>query len=184
MIKKIDRWVIAIAMFILALSIIFGDSFAIQPTGSLTKGIYLKSDIQRPLKTGDIVSVSFKNEDISKRPDTYPLPKSMPWHNFIKIIAGVPGDIINVTVDGVFINGKYWGPVYNITSKGEPLKRAIDGEYRLEKDWFLTLTPKSRSYDSRYYGPVHKSQLMVAKPLFLLPGDKTIQNKRNIYEYR
>ena len=171
MLKHSNNILIVSAVVVLVLPFLLPD-ILIQPTGSLARGLYLKKELNEKLAAGNIVSVSFKDKDISGRSKTYPLPKNMPWDSFIKIIAGLPGDIINVSDDGVFINDKYWGPVHKFDSKGRFLPRSINGKYKLKKDWFLTLTSHPRSFDSRYYGPVHITQLKLVTALFLLPWDK------------
>ncbi len=179
MLNRSNRILIGSAIVVLILPFLL-PNIMIQPTGSLARGLYLKSKLTKKPEAGNIVSISFKNKDISVRPKAYPLPKNMPWKSFIKVVAGIPGDIIKVSDDGIFINGKYWGPVHKVTSKGKDLKRIIDGEYRLKKDWFLTLTSHPMSYDSRYYGPVHITQLKLATALFLLPWDNSI-NKETLW---
>jgi len=183
MLNRSNRIVIGSAIVVLFSPFLL-PNIMIQPTGSLARGLYLKSELTKKPAAGNIVSVSFKDKDVSGRSKTYPLPKNMPWKSFLKVIAGIPGDIINVSDDGIFINGKYWGPVHKVTSKGRSLLKVIDGEYRLKKDWFLTLTPHHMSYDSRYYGPVHISQLKLATALFLLPWDNSIKNKRSTNDKR
>ena len=166
MLKNSDKILLGLAVVVIVLPVFFSN-IIIQPTKSLPPGLYLKSKLKGKLQVGDIVYVNFKN--IPQRPNTYPILKNMPKINFVKVIAGTFGSVINVSNDGIFINGTYWGPVFKKDSKKRPLSRTIDGEYKLTKGWFLTLTPHPKSYDSRYYGPVHISQLQMATPLILLP---------------
>jgi type IV secretory pathway protease TraF len=179
-----DKILISFAVLVLCLPFMASDLVAIQPTGSLARGIYIKSEINSLLKPGDIVSVSFKSEDITKRPDVYPLPDNLPWNSFIKVIAGVPGDQIDITEDKLFINGLYTGPIHSQDSKGRPLSRVMTGRYHLQKDWYFVTTPHNKSYDSRYLGPIHLSQLKIAKPLWLLPTDTPFSGKGDIYGQR
>jgi conjugative transfer signal peptidase TraF len=179
-----DKILISFAVLVFCLPFVASDLIAIQPTGSLARGIYIQSDIDTQLKPGDIVSVSFRNENIAERPNVYPLPTDLRWHSFIKVIAGVPGDQIDITEDKLFINGLYAGPIHSKDSKGRPLSRAMTGRYRLQTDWYFVTTPHPRSYDSRYYGPVKISQLKIAKPLWLLPTDTPFSGKEDIYGQR
>ena len=181
MLKLFDKVLVTITLTILVLPVLIGDRICIQPTSSLNKGIYLRFEIHSPLKKGDIVSVSFKDENIKKRPRTYPLPKNLPWHTFIKVVYGLPGDTISVSDHGFFINGKLAGPVFQKDSKGRLLARLMDGEYQLQDGRYFVSTPHPRSYGSQYMGPVHISQMKLATPLWLLPWDKTIENRIYIY---
>lgn len=172
MVKLSDKLFIYAGIFVLAMPYLF-HKIAIQPTGSLAKGIYIKSGIEsgEKLGSGDIVWASFKRERLLKRPDTYPLPENLPWHSFIKVVAAVPGDTINISDNGVFINAKFHGPVYKRDSQGRPITRVMTGKYQLRNGWYFVTTPHPKSYDSRYYGPVHISQMQSATPLFLLSSN-------------
>ncbi len=182
--KRFDIILVSVAVLVFSLPFVASDLVAIQPTGSLARGIYIKSGINGQLKPGDIVSVSFSSENIAERPNVYPPPSDLPWYSFIKVIAGVPGDQINITEDKLFINGLYAGPVHCQDSKGRPLSRVMTERYHLQKDWYFVTTPHPRSYDSRYYGPVHFSQLKIATPLWLLPTDTPFSGEGEIYGQR
>jgi len=182
--QRFDKILVSFAVLVVCLPFIASDLIAIQVTGSLARGIYIQSDIDTQLKPGDIVSVSFRSENIAERPNVYPLPDNLPWCSFIKVIGGVPGDQIDITKDKLFINGLYAGPIHSKDSKGRPLSRAMTGRYHLQKDWYVVTTPHHRSYDSRYYGPVHISQLKIATPLWLLPTDTPFSGKEDIYGER
>jgi conjugative transfer signal peptidase TraF len=179
-----DKILISFAVLVFCLPFVASDLVAIQVTGSLARGIYIESEINGRLKPGDIVSVSFSSESIAERPNVYPPPTDLRWRSFIKVIAGVPGDRIDITEDKLFINGVYAGPIHSQDSKGRPLSRAMTGRYHLQKDWYFVTTPHPRSYDSRYYGPVHISQLKIATPLWLLPTDTPFSGKGDIYGQR
>jgi conjugative transfer signal peptidase TraF len=179
-----DKILISFAVLVFCLPFVASDLVAIQVTGSLARGIYIESEINGRLKPGDIVSVSFRNENIAERPNVYPPPTDLRWHSFIKVIAGIPGDRIDITEDKLFINGVYAGPIHSQDSKGRPLSRAMTGRYFLQKDWYFVTTPHNKSYDSRYLGPVHLSQLKIATPLWLLPTDTPFSGKGGIYGQR
>ncbi len=170
--KRFDVCFIIIAIIVVALSILADNWILIQPTRSYARGIYIQSNVIHKFKRGDIVSISFKDKELCERPDTYPLPNHLPWHTFIKVIYGVPGDLIYVSDQRFIINGKNIGPVFEKDSKGRPLARVINGEYRLQDGWFFVSTPNPRSFGSHYFGPVHISQLKLAAPLLVLPSDK------------
>lgn len=180
-----------LAIIVLFLPIFAGNTVLIQPTRSFARGLYLKIKIEgKPdLNYGDIVSVSFKDNDLTRRMKTqnisrYPLPQMLPWHTFIKVIYGIPGDRISVTKDGCHVNGKYLGPVIGNDPDGRKLPGTMDSEYRLKEDWYFVSTPHRRSFDSRYFGPVHITQMALANPLWLLPSDNhfLVERKRLWFE--
>jgi len=67
---------------------------------------------------------------------------------FLKIIRGVPGDV--VTCDGrrFFINGVYAGEAKEQTQRGNPLTLGPTGV--IPADHYFVWTPHKDSYDSRY----------------------------------
>jgi conjugative transfer signal peptidase TraF len=81
-----------------------------------------------------------------------------------KTIAAVAGDTVDVTADGVWINGR-------IESGSRPIAR--DGRGRRLVSWqggpltltrgqvFLLATASQRSFDSRYFGPVSVADVRV-----------------------
>ena len=67
---------------------------------------------------------------------------------FLKIIRGVPGDV--VTCDGrrFFINGVFAGEAKEQTQRGNPLTLGPTGV--IPADHYFVWTPHTDSYDSRY----------------------------------
>lgn len=76
-----------------------------------------------------------------------------PEHRFVKLVAGVAGDEIEVSAKGVFINGHYWGELDLLSSLG----RDAAFFYRKQvvpPDHYLVMGSATRSFDSRYWGPI------------------------------
>lgn len=79
----------------------------------------------------------------------------------VKVLAGVPGDHVRVDEQGIWINGKLWGPLNDYLIKKTYLQReALYGEYVLAEDEVLVLGTLPNTYDSRYKGPIKRSQLV------------------------
>lgn len=80
----------------------------------------------------------------------------------VKIAAAVEGDHVRVDETGIYINGKFWGPLNPITMEKVGISaKAVTREYTVGKGHVLMLGTLPRSYDGRYIGPV---------PLHLLEG--------------
>ncbi|MDN4572037.1 conjugative transfer signal peptidase TraF [Pandoraea cepalis] len=81
----------------------------------------------------------------------------------LKPLAGVPGDVVEITPIGVAINGVVIprSRSYDNDSQGLPIEHLpIGWRHTLGTDeYFALATHMERSLDSRYYGPVARSQI-------------------------
>lgn len=83
----------------------------------------------------------------------------------VKLIAGVPGDRVQVGTEGVAINGHRWGALLHLKD-GEKLWRMGRRLSDVERDevipeghlWMMGTNP--RSYDSRYWGYIDNEQII------------------------
>lgn len=79
----------------------------------------------------------------------------------IKKIAAVPGQVVDVTQHGVFIDGKMWSMSTPLTrdTAGRPLSPDY-GVHLIQPGtvWVMGLSPKA--WDSRYYGAVPDTDLL------------------------
>lgn len=74
-------------------------------------------------------------------------------HKFMKFVAGVPGDTVEVGPNGVWVAGRYWGEL-DLLRK---LKRDAEVYYRTEvvpPGHVFVMGSAPNSFDSRYWGPV------------------------------
>jgi len=90
------------------------------------------------------------------------------WEKIIlKPIAAKPGDHVDTSGDWLWINSQRIAPIHTKDSKGHtlPVWRA---NRRLEQDEFFMYSARvSNSFDSRYYGPVRRSDIIaVREPLW------------------
>lgn len=87
--------------------------------------------------------------------------------SLIKHIGAVPGDVFCITRSALAVNGSYVAPVYARDSAGLPLPYR-PGCYRVAEDHFLPVaTGVSNSWDGRYMGAVHVSEIIgIARPLW------------------
>jgi conjugative transfer signal peptidase TraF len=88
----------------------------------------------------------------------------------LKIAAGLPGDQIEFTDNGIYINGIY---IKNSSGKdtdhsGRELKR-ITGQWIVPEGYAVILAPHPDSFDSRYFGLVRLADMEKVIPVFTLP---------------
>ena len=86
---------------------------------------------------------------------------------YLKKAYGVPGDIINIEKEGVYINN-ILVPNTEIILKDEIFK--INYSFQLKEDEYFMLSDYNKySYDSRYYGIIKKTQILnEVVPLFTI----------------
>ena len=79
-----------------------------------------------------------------------------------KVVLAMAGDSVEVTSEGLLLNGR---PVRNtrplaVDAAGRSLRRFPDGTYIVAQDEVWLYSPYStRSFDSRYFGPLHVSSI-------------------------
>ncbi len=79
-----------------------------------------------------------------------------------KVVLAMAGDSVEVTAEGLLLNGR---PVRNtrplaFDAAGRSLRRFPDGTYIVAQDevWLYSAY-STRSFDSRYFGPLHVSSI-------------------------
>ena len=87
-----------------------------------------------------------------------------PWFadgtRMIKIVYGLPGDMIRVRPEGAWVNGE---PALAELALAEPLgltPEQVTQDYTLGPDEYFVAGLHPKSYDSRYFGPVKASQFI------------------------
>jgi conjugal transfer pilin signal peptidase TrbI len=71
----------------------------------------------------------------------------------MKHLAGIPGDVIQVTPKGSYINGKLW-PNSAIPKQTHGYKPYAFGAIRLQGNQYWMLGSSEDSWDSRWLGPI------------------------------
>jgi len=78
-----------------------------------------------------------------------------------KLVAGVPGDKVEVTAQGISINGTYWGPLNAIVlEKSGKTAESVTRSFEIPEGELLLLGTLPRSYDGRYWGTVKLDQVV------------------------
>ena len=74
-----------------------------------------------------------------------------------KMVAGLPGDTVEVRDGNLYINGVLLGDTAYGAKKLKQPKNHWDKRYVLGKDEIFVYGSEERSYDSRYWGPYPKN---------------------------
>lgn len=94
----------------------------------------------------------------------------------LKSVAAIAGDELDVTAAGVLVNGcrlPQSAPIARDRS-GRRFQPWRPGRYRLPSGEVWLYADNSRSWDSRYWGPVPQAVVMAqAFPILILPGSST-----------
>jgi conjugative transfer signal peptidase TraF len=128
---------------------------------SLPLGLY--RPVALPLARGRLVSACLPLAVTRLGRDrAYLPPGSCPGDSapVLKYIAGLPGDVIEVTSSGVTANGAHLhlSGAIQVDSLGRSLSPVPAGLYRLHDCYWLA-APHAKSWDSRYFGCVPRESL-------------------------
>lgn len=136
-----------------------------QITPSLPKGIY-RIDHPERIEKGMICVFEIPQ-------NVYGLMKTRGWlpehfrFYLSKPLVAKEGDIVDVSASGLFINGRYLGPVKQYDSQGLPLPRIYRKCVLSQGEYFFAST-YNNSFDSRYFGTVRKENIRwVERPLIV-----------------
>jgi len=165
------------ALFCLSLSVT-----VLNTTASLPIGLYLQYPLPQDIQRGTLATLCLTHgpERLGLR-RSY-LPKDIGSNTqcpgaappLLKRILAGPGDTVRVTLDGVFVNGTQESPP---PPHCDPKGRVIPiqyGTHVLTDAQYWLYTDLYFSYDSRVYGPVHRSQILAgAMPFLVDPGWST-----------
>ncbi len=78
-----------------------------------------------------------------------------------KVLAAKAGDRIDVSADGVRINGVLWGPLNtDVMRKAGIAMTSVTRSYTLQRGQLLMLGTLERAVDGRYTGPIRYDQIL------------------------
>lgn len=136
--------------------------FAWNYTPSMPEGLYVRAIIDTPA-VGKIIAFPAPTSVVEytrRRGRTEALPL------LAKSLAAGPGDHVCVT-DHLTINDQRIAPVLENGPDGVPLPRWRECRQLGSGEWFAYADRIPNSLDSRYYGPVHQSEIVgVFRPLW------------------
>ncbi len=80
----------------------------------------------------------------------------------IKRVAALPGDVVHVTADGVYVNGVRWPESVPLAhdAEGRTLRPYPFGAYRVAAGELWVMSNHPRGLDSRYFGPVAEASVI------------------------
>lgn len=116
---------------------------------SAPKGFYLISN-SAELEKGQYVILSIPENAV-------PIIQGRAWFKseipLLKKIGALPGDVVTISDEGLFINYIYIGPVFITDRQGLPLPQ-IRKTFTIKENEFLPISTYERSFDGRYFGPI------------------------------
>lgn len=143
-------------------------------TGSLPLGIYLMSS-EAPSR-GSIVHVCLDRDAADfarKRGYLGPGSCDSGVRPLGKIVLAVEGDVVTLDRKRIRVNGQSVTNSETIIedSRGRALPHHAWGEHRMRPGELWLFSPYHRNaYDSRYFGPINRSQIVSAlRPVLVLP---------------
>lgn len=154
------------------------------PTPSIPMGYYYKTDLPEDLEVGQRVYACLSGEAARLAIERHYIPQPFyafdctSWRNtdtnvtaIAKRILAVPGDTVRLDTTGLYIRGKkISGAPFEMDSKGRPVI-PLYGTHVVERGHFWIGSKARLAYDSRYFGPVARRQLVGSPyPLWTWPG--------------
>ena len=165
--SKMKKYII-LSIFLLVLNILgiyTRKSFVINISSSIPVGIY-KVDKSTDFKRRDIVTFSTK-----KYKDILDYPGSIKNITFSKYIAGISGDYIRIENNKIYINNKEKGNIFKVDELNNKLPQLKEKEYIVKEDEVFVLGTNDKSFDSRYYGCIKKSDVIYKLVPFIIWED-------------
>jgi conjugative transfer signal peptidase TraF len=157
---------LVVAVLLFSLTIVAGASalarcFTWNLSSSLPRGLYVLERECAPTR-GSVVFFSPPPSAARLIAERGYLPSGA---SLLKVVVGLPGDFVEVGEGGVSINGRPLGPVISRDRSGRSLEPfVLCGQLSVGEAFVATTAPGS--FDSRYFGPVSLSTLVVARPLW------------------
>lgn len=165
----------ALLMGLVALGLTGG--YAVNVTPSLERGIY-KASTASPSR-GDIVGFCLDGAGAhlaAERAYLAPGSCTSGLRPLLKYLAGMPGDVVTVTPDGILC-GPAAGPrclwpakALPVDSQGRPLPPSLLHDGVIPAGQALVLTAHPGGFDSRYFGLVPLAGLTTYTPFFITGG--------------
>ena len=138
----------------------------INTTASMPRGLYrMAGDVL--VQRGELVVFCLRRgelHDLIVRRGYFSRSRQCPGGlvPLLKRVAGVPGDHYRITTAGITLNGRSLAGTAQLPCDGQglPLPVPAHAGGNLPPDHYLLLGEATGSFDSRYLGPVDKSQII------------------------
>ena len=155
--KKIKKKSLFFPLFLIILNtlgIYTRKYYVLNISSSIPIGIY-KVDKSIDFKKGDIITFSTKNYS-----DILNYSGSIKNVTFSKYVAGISGDYIRIENNKIYINNKEKGNIFKVDGLNNKLPQLKEKEYIVKEDEVFVLGTNNKSFDSRYYGCIKKSDVI------------------------
>lgn len=164
--RRFAKWALLATVAVFAAGWVFEHWFsarwqvAFAPTRSLClpwRALLADTTVTEPVQRGDLV---WFHVDVAamNRTATGPLPFK-PEHKFVKMVAGVPGDVVDISSKGVYVNDAYWGELDLLRKLGRDAAFFYRREVIQPGHYFL-LGSAPAAFDSRYWGAVPANRII------------------------
>lgn len=166
----------AISLF-LVLWVTYLSGARINRTNSLPKGLYWT--VEKTPERGDMVAF-WPRDTVAMRearrrgyilPGVYNVTSGKGYGLLLKRLMGIPGDMVSITDDGVWVNRLLVPNTKPLASDniGDPLPQLRFIDYRLGEDEVLLVSDYlPRSFDGRYFGIQEQRQIVeVVRPIWV-----------------
>lgn len=164
---------ITIILFIITVAIFFKNGYQVNVTASYPMGIYKIYEDSKNINRNDMILFCPPDND------TFKMAKKVGYlrsgfcpGNYIKMmkkVSGLPGDKININ-KFVYVNSKKLinSDLYKKDSQDNILPELKENFILEDDQYFLMSDYDKKSFDSRYFGPINKKQLIgKMKPIFI-----------------
>lgn len=162
--------IFSVLLIIAILFLVYYIGLTINITPSIKKGLYIKSSGE--IKRGDIVSVCLKAPYQKIALERHYISKGRKCFGadpLVKEVLAVPGDTVILAAEYVEVNAhRHILPIHSTDSAGRMLTAYPRGMYARTCGYWLVGNNSEKSWDSRYFGPVKKEQIIAKlKPLLV-----------------
>lgn len=134
---------------------------AFSPTKTMClpwRGLLADTTLGQPVERGDLVWFWIEPEKIHAA-SALPLPQFHDGMKFAKMVAGVPGDVVDINATGIYVNDRYWGDLDLLPKLGYDAAHYFRHEV-VPPEHLLLLGTAPKSFDGRYWGFVPLSRII------------------------
>ncbi|WP_367607879.1 conjugative transfer signal peptidase TraF [Legionella sp. W05-934-2] len=163
--RKLTAWMSIFLLSILSAALLLvAMGFRLNLTDSIPIGLYCITDIKN-LKNAFVIFCPEDKPVFQQARDRGYIDSGLCPGNYgylMKKVVAIKGDNISVTDEGIFVHHQLIPFSKPISADGldRPLPQWRTRDYQLKEDEVLTMTSQSEwSFDARYFGPVHLSQI-------------------------
>lgn len=130
--------------------VIFG--FSNQSVDCLYADFFIINKQVDSVKRNELAVFNFEKETVVLKPGD----------KVIKIVAAIPGDTVSFNENALYVNGERFARAKSMQRNLRILGHTIadyQNEYLLKEDEYFMVGETLESFDSRYWGPIKKSQI-------------------------